>query len=554
MDASRFPQSAELTVITPMFPPSKHLLDSAATTIGRAAECTIPVRDRYLSRKHAEIHASNGGWILKDCGSANGTFVNGDRVVKERPLNSGDRIRIGDTELVFQSEAATDRFLAVGEARVTPSISIPVREIDQPAGGLSQTSVNRLQVLNSLARELIGDCPLDELFGFMVDKVMEHLHPSRAAIALLSESGQSFVSVEIRREDENDTTELEISRTLLQEVVEERRALAFLDVKDDERLSRAKSIIMQGIHSVICAPILIGDSVVGVLYVDYRYTQRALSEEDVRLVAQIGKFAAIKLENTRLREDAIQKRLMDEELKTAYVIQRRLLPEVPPVVPGYSLAGLNRPCRTVSGDYYDFVTRPDGTIYFTIADVSGKGVTAALLMAGLQAAFRIFCKSDPTPAKLVEQLNMTLKENLPQSKFVTLFAGRLHPEDGRIEYTNAGHTPPLIIRHDRIEELSVTDLILGMFPRAIYHDQVVKMEPGDVIVLFTDGISEAQDLQGEEFSTDRVRTHLAGAHATDANAIAESVEMAVHEFCHSSQMTDDVTMLVLARNGAGVGR
>ena len=116
---------------------------------------------------------------------------------------------------------------------------------------------------------------------------------------------------------------------------------------------------------------------------------------------------------------------MDEELKTASVIQRRLLPAPPTGVSGYTFAGMNRPCRTVSGDYYDFVVRPDGRVYFVIADVSGKGVTAGLLMAGLQASFRIFTKNDPRPAELMMQLNVTLKENLPQSKFVTLFLGRL---------------------------------------------------------------------------------------------------------------------------------
>lgn len=548
MEPMEFRQSAELTVISPMFPPAKHFLGTSATTLGRAAECTIPIRDRYLSRKHAEIIPQGSVWLLKDCGSANGTFINGVRVKDEHPLRSGDRIRIGDTELIFQSEATTDRFLAVADSRVTPAISIPIKDLDRATPALSQTSINRLQVLNLLARELIGDCPLDELFGFILDRVMEHLRPSHAAIALLSENGQSFVSVEIRRQDQDDTSELKISRTVLAEVVDEKKALAFIDIKEDERLREAKSLIMQGIGSVVCAPILIADTVVGVLYVDYYFTQKALSEDDVRLVAEIAKFAAIKLENTRLREDAIQKRLMDEELKTAYLIQRRLLPEQPPKVDGYSLFGLNRPCRTVSGDYYDFVQLPDGTLYFVIADVSGKGVTAALLMAGLQASFRIFCKSAPTSAALLEQLNITLKENLPQSKFVTLFAGKLHPEDGRIEYTNAGHTPPIIVRRDAIEELSDTDILLGMFPRATYHVQETKLAPGDSIVLFTDGITEAQNIGGDEFESRSVRNVLTKAHGLSAGEVSALIETSVEEHCHGIAMTDDVTMLVIARN------
>ena len=155
------------------------------------------------------------------------------------------------------------------------------------------------------------------------------------------------------------------------------------------------TIVSQGIHSVLCAPLIINSVVAGVLYVDYQFTQKGISEEEVRLVAQIAQFAAMKLETTRLREDALQKRLMEEELKTAYTVQKGLLPQNPPMIDGYSFHGIHRPCRTVSGDYYDFVVRPEGSVYFVIADVSGKGITAALLMAGLQAAFRIFAKEDP---------------------------------------------------------------------------------------------------------------------------------------------------------------
>src|ERR1700753_263013 len=360
------PPHAEATVYSPLFSPFRQTLDGAGASIGRASECTIPIKDRYLSRKHAEIVAVGPAWVLKDCGSANGTYLNGTRVDRDYTLRTGDRIRLGDTELVFESaEHNTDRFLTVAESKVNATISIPIHEIDHISP--EARDIAKLQTLNLLARELIEDRPMDELFGFIIDKVMEHLSPSRAALGLLAADGKSFVNVEVRRQDKSDSEELKISHTLLSEVVEEKRALAFMDVSVDEKLSRAQSIIMQGIHSILCAPMTISDSVVGILYVDYLFTQRSISEEDVRLVAQIARFAAIKLETTRLREEAIQKRIIDEELKTASVIQRRLLPDAPTGVPGYTFVGANRPCRTVSGDYYDFVIRPDGRVYFVIA-------------------------------------------------------------------------------------------------------------------------------------------------------------------------------------------
>lgn len=538
---------AEVTVYSPLFSPFRQTLTGAIVSIGRASDCTIPVKDRYLSRRHAEIVSSKGEWVLRDCGSANGTYLNGNRVERDHVLKNGDRIRLGDTEIVFiSSEHTTDKLLAIAETSASPTIAIPVQEIELAP---EEQDVARLQTLTLLARELIEDRSMNELFGFILDRVMQHLHPSRAALALLGQDGRSFVAVEVRRQDPDDTSEVTISHTLLSAVVEEKKALAFTDVNVDEKLSRAHSIIMQGIHSILCAPMMINNSVVGMLYVDYLFHQQTISEDDVRLVAQIARFASIKLEQTRLREEAIQKRLMDEELKTASTIQRRLLAPPPIGMPGYTFAGANRPCRTVSGDYYDFVARPDGTLYFVIADVSGKGVTAGLMMAGLQAAFRIFCKNDPDPATLISQINVALRENLPQSKFVTMFIGRLHAATGRIEYANAGHTPPLCIRRDRVEELAETDLLLGVITRADYRNQTLQLDRGDALVLFTDGVSEAENAAGEQLSTAALAKALARYHGTDADQIASAVdEIVVDHVGDAESIGDDVTLLVVSRD------
>ena len=332
---------AEVTVYSPLFSPFRQQLQGSTISIGRASDCSIPIKDRYLSRRHAEILSADGHWVLKDLGSANGTYLNGSRVERDQRLHAGDRIRLGDTEIVFEtSEHNTDRFLAVADTAASTTISIPLHdsEIRVDTGDLS-----KLKTLNQLARELLEDRPMDQLFGFITERVLEHTQASRAAIGLLGPDGESFLNVEVRRQDKADDSELRISRTVLDEVVKEKKALAFMDVAMDEKLSRAKSIVMQGIRSILCAPLTIGSSVVGVLYVDYLFTQRTISEQDVRLVAQIARFAAIKLETTRLREDAIQKRIMDEELKTASSIQQGLLPPAPTGVPGYTFAGASRP-------------------------------------------------------------------------------------------------------------------------------------------------------------------------------------------------------------------
>ena len=538
---------AEVTVYSPLFSPFRQPLIGGTVSIGRAADCTIPIKDRYLSRKHAEIIISGPEWVLKDLGSANGTYLNGNRVEGESALTNGDRIRLGDTEILFETqEHNTDRFLAVGDAPASATISIPIHEIDEsrPDSG----DLSKLAILNALARELIEDRPMDELFGFIVDRVLEHTGASRVAIATLSPDGKAFANVEVRRQDKTDNSELRISRTVLEEVVEEKKVLAFMDVAMDEKLKRAQSIIMQGIRSILCAPLTIGKSVVGVLYVDYLFSHRQIEADDVRLIGQIARFAAAKLETTRLREEAIEKRIMDEELKTASVIQRRLLPPAPTGIAGYTLIGANHPCRTVSGDYYDFVVRPDGKLYFVIADVSGKGVTAGLMMAGLQASFRIFCKLDPSPANLVGQLNGALKEILPQSKFVTLFLGRLDTRTGAVEYANAGHTPPLLLRRDGIEELAETDLLLGVVTSAVFINRTLQLEPGDSLILFTDGVTEAENGDWNDFASSHIAKSLAQLHGAPAAAIARTIEDAIVGHVGDAPLADDVTLVVVSRD------
>ncbi|HJQ38871.1 MAG TPA: SpoIIE family protein phosphatase [Thermoanaerobaculia bacterium] len=537
------PPRAEVTVYSPLFSPFRHTLDGNAVSIGRASDCSIPIKDRYLSRKHAEIIAVGHNWVLKDLGSANGTYLNGSRVERDEALKPGDRIRLGDTEIVFEAtERNTDRFIAVAESKASATIAIPVHEItDRPEA----VDIARLQTLTLLARELIEDRPMEELFGFITERVMEHLHPSRAAIALLAPDGKSFTKVEVRRQDKNDSSELTISHTLLNDIVEEKKALAYMDVSIDDKLSRAQSIIMQGIHSILCAPLMIGNAVVGVLYVDYLFTQRSITEDDVRLVAQIGRFAAIKLETTRLREDAIQKRIMDEELKTASNIQRRLLPAAPSGTGGYTFVGKNQPSRVVSGDYYDFSVRPDGRVYFVIGDVSGKGVTAGLMMAGLQVAFRIFSKTDPDPATLVTQLNLSLKENLPQSKFVTLFLGRLDTKTGVIEYVNAGHTPPLWLHKRGVTELTESDLLLGVVTRAEFVNRKLQLDPGDSLILFTDGVSEARNAADTDLGSN---LPLGSLHGANADLISRAVYEAVIAHVGAAEnLEDDVTLVIVSR-------
>src|SRR5216684_2556532 len=337
------------TVYQPGLSPQQLTLPAENITLGRASDCTIPIKDRFLSRRHAEIINERGTWYVRDCGSVNGTMLNGVKVVEPVLLHPGDRIGLGDSEVVFHSDESTSQFIAVDKDSQAPNLTISVDADER------ERSSEKTQILSTLALEFLADRPMSELFDFILDRVIFLLRPTRAAIALLGDDRISFTNVKLRRLDATESSDLTISRTLLAEVVDGRKVVSYFETDLNEKFARAQSIIAQSIRSAVCAPLLVADAVLGVLYIDFTSGWGLVAEDDVRLLGQIARFAAVTLERTRLREEAFAKAKIDEELRTAYTIQRRLLPDALPEIEGYRFAGTNRPCKTVSGDYYDVV-------------------------------------------------------------------------------------------------------------------------------------------------------------------------------------------------------
>ncbi|MDX1582624.1 MAG: SpoIIE family protein phosphatase [Thermoanaerobaculia bacterium] len=573
----------EVVIYRPSSPPARLMLTGELVTIGRSGDCTIPIKDRFLSRQHAEIAFEDQAWVLRDCDSVNGTFLNGRRLgANAHQLRAGDRIGFGDTEIVFfdtpmsgdeaitvvpddeapKTAPVSSHRLPTHDERIEPepdpgktvekshaetTISMRMDEIATEERAI-EPDPRRLQIVSRLAMELLEDRPLDELFDFMLLRIVDLLNPSRAALAVLTPEGQDFDIVSVWPKEEKRESELRISRTLVREIVQEKKVMAFDDISQDERFGRAASIVDQNIRSALCAPLLVGDTVLGVLYLDYLMTKQSIREDDVRMAANVARIAAAKLETTRLREESMAKQRMEQELETAYLIQSRLLPEKPPEIRGYSLAARNRPCRTVSGDYFDFAMRSDGQLYFVIADVAGKGITAALIMAGMASAFELICKRNPTPAKLLTQLNEMLVPKTSPTRFVTLFAGLLDPSTGDVVYANAGHLPPIWIRPGEATNLSGANLVLGLFGDVEYEGRSFRLEPGDSLVLFTDGITEAENEEDRQLGYDPLMQDLNDCHQSSPDEIIGRIDERLRSHVSSSPLADDVTMLVLKRD------
>jgi serine phosphatase RsbU (regulator of sigma subunit) len=324
-----------------------------------------------------------------------------------------------------------------------------------------------------------------------------------------------------------------------------------MDTTTGSGVSLADSIRLSGITSVLAAPLENEGEVVGLIYVDCRIGHRSFEEADLRLLTSLADVAAAKIQNARLMSEAAEKRQMDREFALAREIQQRLLPDTPPSLPGYELFGSNIASRQVSGDYFDFRTRPDGKVYATIADVCGKGVGPALLMASLQASFHAWADESVRVAEMTGRLSEAISRRTGPDRFITFLLVLLDPASGEIDYTNAGHNPGLLVRADgSIEELQSHGLPLALFPGKPYGSSGLQMRAGDLLFLYTDGVTEANDPEGVEFGMARLKAFLAGQAGRDPAEIEAGLLKTLEEHAAGEPFADDRTLVMVRRQPA----
>jgi phosphoserine phosphatase RsbU/P len=297
----------------------------------------------------------------------------------------------------------------------------------------------------------------------------------------------------------------------------------------------------------ILVPAFAGDRLVGGLVLGPKRSETAYEGTELEVLQIIAGQMAVQLENTRLYREAIERQRLEEELAVARSIQQRLLPGRVPTFTGFDLAAINQPSSQVSGDYFDFVEL-DGSCGMVIADVSGKGLPASLLASNLQASIRALATRRERPGMILEAVNTSLYESTDPERFATAFLAALEPS-GRLVYSNAGHNPPLLRRSDgRIEWLDAGATPLGAFPGMSYEEGEVELAPGDVLVLFTDGVTEAEDATGEFFGEEGLQKTIEECHGSTAEEIVGCIRRAVKQFAHGAQ-TDDMTLIVVRRAG-----
>jgi len=415
-----------------------------------------------------------------------------------------------------------------------------------------QRSSDRLALLFRLSQTFNSSLDLDEVLNRVMDEVIAVTHAERGFVMLHESKGRLVFRV-ARGMDQStiDDPQFQISRSVVERVAREGQAVLTSDAQSDERFSMRQSVMDLGLRSILCVPLTIRNGILGVVYVDNRLQAGIFTQADLDLLSAIASSAAIAIENARLYQMAVEKGRMERELQMAHEIQAGLLPGETPQVSGWEFVARWQPAREVAGDYYDFIPLDPGggQLGLVIADVSDKGMPAALFMALTRSVVRASVGHAPSPADGIAHANRLICADASGGMFVTLFYALLNPETGEMTYVNAGHNPPLLYRadQDQLTELTRTGMALGVMEDTSFEQRTVRLNAGDFVFLYTDGVTEALDSQRREFGEGRLqRVILDKRHAPAADMVA-GLEQALREFVGASSPADDVTIVAAKR-------
>ena len=416
--------------------------------------------------------------------------------------------------------------------------------------GTPQLSGDRLALLYRLSQTFNSSLDLDEVLSRVMDEVISSTRAERGFVMLHGEDGVPvFRAARGMDQSTIDDPQFQISRSVVERVAREGQPILTSDAQRDDRFSMRQSVVDLRLRSILCVPLKTKDSISGTVYVDNRLQAGIFTQADLDLLTAIASTAAIAIENARLYQVAIEKGRLEREAQMAFQIQAGLLPRTTPQLPGWEFATRWLPAREVSGDYYDFIQLDKGKLGVVMADVSDKGMPAALFMALTRSIVRASVDHTPSPAGGIANANRLVCADSTGGMFVTLFYGLLAPATGQLTYVNAGHNPPLIYQGEtgQLTGLTGTGTALGIAPDAEYEQQTVTLVPGDFLVLYTDGVTDATDTDLREFGLDRLQHVMLDHRHASAGEIVSALGEALEDFTGSAQQFDDIAAVVVKR-------
>jgi serine phosphatase RsbU (regulator of sigma subunit)/CRP-like cAMP-binding protein len=407
-----------------------------------------------------------------------------------------------------------------------------------------------LGLIKKVGLDLSASVTLNETLEQVVTLVFEAVPADRCMIMTRDDKSPELrVSFARLRDRVGEVGEVRISRSVLDEVVTKGMSVLTTDGQADPRFTD-NTVWLQGARIVLGVPLGVGGNVFGIIYADAPISKVRFTEDHLKVLTTLASLAAIRIDDARLTEERLEHERLEREQQVASQIQRSFLPTSTPVVPGYQFEAISYPCYEIGGDYYDFIQRENGKLIIAMGDVSGKGTAAALLMSSLHAAVHAQAEHHDSLRKTTSAVNRYLVESIPPNRFITLFLAELDPTTGEIGFLNAGHNPPLIIHAEaeiRLEQLASGGLPLAIMADADFREGRTRLDPGDVLVIYSDGVSESANPQGDEFGPTRLFEAVARNLDAPAASIREGIEAALTSFCQGIPAADDITFVIIKR-------
>ncbi len=409
---------------------------------------------------------------------------------------------------------------------------------------------DRLALLYRLSQTFNSSLDLNEVLNRVIDEVIEILHAERGFVMLFGPDGSQTFSVARGLDRKTiDQPQSQLSQSVVQKVASEGQPILTSDAQSDSRFNMRQSVMLLGLRSILCVPLKVKEEVRGVVYADNRFETGIFTQADLDLLSAIASIAAIAVENARLYQMAVEQGRMQRELQMAREMQTTFLPQEVPQAPGWEFASRWQPAREVAGDYYDFIPVDPDSLGLVIADVTDKGAPAALFMVFTNSIVRASVHPSMAPAVSIANANRLICAKSPNAMFVSLVYALVDLTSGQVTYVNAGHNPPLHYQSgdDRLARLSRTGMVLGIDPDTTYTQQILTLQRGDFLLLYTDGLIDAIDAQKKEFGMERLEQLVLDHRHAPAEEILLHLEDAI--VGHSGDITpfDDITLLLVKR-------
>ncbi len=542
---------------------------SKVTSIGRGAEMDVQLTDLTVSKRHARIlRNEQGEYILEDLASSNGTFLN-NKEITTKQLREGDTIQIGESAFEFRRpegesasmpEVSPDTVLNIEQEDDTTLVKSsvdagydPVQEIrvgETTVEELSETN-RRLTTLLEIGKSIGTALDEDELLEKILDELFEIFPETNRGFIILRdpETGRLTPSKRrVKRAAGPEGDRLQVSETILEYVLERKQGVLIADTMSDERLPTSRSILDFEMRSVMCAPLKYEDEVLGFIQLDTDRIAANYDDDGLTLLVGIANQCALTIANARMHRQLIKRERLEQDLQNARRIQNSFLPENPPQIDGYQFEDAYSTAFEVGGDFYDFVPLDDDRMAIVVGDVSGKGITAALMMAKMASNVRFFATTQSGPGALLEKLNEVALGS-ETDMFVTVLICYLDYRNHRLSMSNAGHCYPMIRRGDgEVERIKGGNgFPVGIVDEAEFPEAELEMGPGDVMVTFTDGIIEAMNEEQEQFGYKRLSREMEEADGGPTEVV-KGIQRALREYVGVASQSDDFTLVCFGRD------